>query len=142
MSRNNEAQAMSYEPPCPTSYNRSPKETLSGTRPHSTQHAHAPARTPEWRYWKRVQGAAAWKLAALSLNIEPSSVLPQHGNTFPNEAVFGRFTLITAAIKKRFAVQDQQLVKYAEFLGWAVTVSLEMPSELRELAQSAPNRGR
>ena len=50
--------------------------------------------------------------------------------------------MITAAIKKRFAVQDQQLVKYAEFLGWAVTVSLEMPSELRELAQSAPDRGR
>jgi hypothetical protein len=143
MSRNNEAQAMSYEPPIPTSYNRSPKETLTGTRPHSPQpHAQATARTPEWRYWRRVQGAAAWKLAALSLNIEPSSVLPQHENTFPNEAVFGRFTLITAAIKKRFAVQDQQLVKYAEFLGWAVTVSLEMPFELQELAQSAPDRER
>lgn len=133
---------MSDELPLPLSFNRAPMETVAGTRPHAKQHTQPPVRTPEWSYWRRVQGAAAWKLAALSLNIEPSSVLPHHGNTFPNEAVFGRFTLITAAIKKRFAVQDQQFVKYAEFLGWAMTVSLEMPPELRELARAAPERGR
>jgi hypothetical protein len=89
-----------------------------------------------------VKGAAAWKLAALSLDIEPSSIHPNRGNTFPNEACFGRFTLLTAAIKKRFAVQEQQPVNYVEFVRWAISVSLDMPSELRELGNVASERTR
>lgn len=77
-----------------------------------------------------------WKLAALSLGIEPASVDPHEAATFPDGATFGRFRLITEAVKKRFGVNESQHVSLDDFIRWSTAISLEMPPELRALTDT------
>ncbi len=98
---------------------------------------------PRWGYWRLAKSAPPWKLAALSLDLEPASVDPGDPASFPDAATFGRFTLIKEAIKRRFGDQEHRLLGLCEFVRWAASISLELPPQLRALgaAQQGRNGG-
>ena len=99
----------------------------------------ASAQAPKWAYWRRIKSASPWKLAALSLGIEPASVDADDARTFPCAATFGRFNLITLAIKRHFHVDDRRAVGMAEFIRWADSISLGLPPEWRAPTGAAPD---
>lgn len=88
---------------------------------------------PRWGYWRLAKSAPPWKLAALSLDLEPASVDPNDPASFPDAATYGRFTLINEAIKRRFGDQEHRLLGLSEFVRWAASISLELPPQLRAL---------
>jgi len=109
--------------------------------PDRDQASRPSAKPAKWEYWTRIKSAPPWKLAALSLGLEPASVTNDDPGSFPDAATFGRFKLITEAIKRRFAATDQRPVNLPEFIRWAASVSLDLPPELRALADVAPDGG-
>jgi hypothetical protein len=117
------------------------KPAPAGARsgPHGDQPSRPSANPPKWAYWKRIKSAAPWKLAALSLDIEPASIAVDDPKTFPGAAIFGRFNLITLAIKRHFRVDDHRGVSMAEFIRRADSISLGLPPELRALTAAAPD---
>jgi hypothetical protein len=92
------------------------------------------AQPPRWGYWRLAKSAPPWKLAALSLDLEPASIDPDDPATFPDAATFGRFILIDEAIKRRFGEPEHRLLNLSEFVQWAASISLELPPQLRALA--------
>ncbi|WP_295453881.1 hypothetical protein [uncultured Thiodictyon sp.] len=118
------------------------KPVSAGARsgPPCDQPSRPSANPPKWEYWKRIKSAAPWKLAALSLGIEPASVDADDAKTFPSAAAFGRHNLITLAIKRHFRVDDHRAVGIAEFIHWADSISLGLPPELRALTPPARAR--
>ena len=119
--------------------NESPLRILkSDTRTSAGAGRAAPSRDraaqpPRWGYWRLVKSAPPWKLAALSLDLEPASIDPDDPESFPDAATFGRFILIGEAIRRRFAEQPHRLLGLAEFVQWAASISLELPPQLRTL---------
>ena len=114
-----------------------PASARSG--PPCDQPSRPSANPPKWDYWKRIKSAVPWKLAALSLGIEPASVAADDPKTFPSAATFGRHNLITLAIKRHFRVDDHRAVSMVEFIRWADSISLGLPPELRALTGAAPD---
>lgn len=95
------------------------------------------AQPPRWGYWRLAKSAPPWKLAALSLDLEPASIDPNDPASFPDAATFGRFILIDEAIKRRFGEQEHRLLNLSEFVQWATSISLELPPQLRALGGPA-----
>jgi hypothetical protein len=114
-----------------------PITSVSGRASSLDQPKRKQAKVPQWTYWARMKSTSPWKLAALSLCIEPSTVDPHDATTFPDEATFGRFTLITEAIKKRFCIGEDQQVPLGAFIRWAIDVSLDIPIELSALTAAS-----
>ncbi|AUB83944.1 hypothetical protein [Candidatus Thiodictyon syntrophicum] len=127
----------------PLRVSKAPFKPVSGgarSGPDGDQPTRPTAKPPRWAYWQRIKSASPWKLAALSLGIEPASIDADDAATFPAAATFGRFNLITEAIKRRFGADDRHGVSLAEFIAWADSISLQLPPELRAPAAAPDGR--
>lgn len=127
--------------PKPVSRAPAPLTPLRGCSAPPDRPPKPSATPPNWENWRLLESAAPWEIAALSLNIEPTSVNPhEYGyerDPFPDDATFARFQSIERAIQQRFVAYNNKLVNIAEFVAWAVSKNLDMPPVLHAMGAAS-----
>ena len=95
---------------------------------------------PKWQEWRMEDFVAPWEAAALSLGLEPRSIAQREKRDFRDDATCEDFWMRERIIKNAdWAAVGRSMrgIRLPDFAAWAIRKGMEIPDELRALAEGA-----
>jgi hypothetical protein len=96
---------------------------------------------PDWQVWRMVDFVAPWEAAALSLGLDPRSVVRRENRDFPDDATCKDFWMQVRIIEGAdfpSIGRSTRGIRLPVFVAWAMKKGMEIPAELRALVEVSP----